>query len=103
MSKTEASPVVENRGTQVRRIVLTRGELIKILCNFVDFVKDREAKDFPVWVDGVFGEAERDGVIVFEAGGPAGERFVIENEKDDGLWQSLASELRDFNLGKEGE
>ena len=104
MTQTEASPSIVGRGTrEPKRITLTRGELIKILCDFVDFVKDREAKDFPAWVDGVFNAAERDGAIVFDSQAKAGERFTVENEKDDGLWQSLASELRDFNLGKEGE
>jgi len=76
MTQGKASPVVENRGTQVRRIALTRGELIKILCDFVDFVKDREAKEFPGWVDGVFGAAEQDGAIVFDRESPAGGRFA---------------------------
>jgi len=77
MTQGQGSPVVENRGThETKRIVLTRAELIKILFRFVDFVKDKEAKEFPGWVDGVFVEAERDGAIVFEAGGIPGRRFA---------------------------
>jgi len=60
----------------MKRIVLTRAEFIKILTRFVDFVKDKEAKEFPGWVDGIFAEAERDGAIVFEAGGIPGRRFA---------------------------
>jgi len=77
MTQRQASPSVVSGGTQEpKRIVLIRGELIKILCDFVDFVKDRKAKDFPAWVDGVFNAAERDGAIVFDKGEPVGRRFV---------------------------
>jgi hypothetical protein len=75
MKQGQASPAVESRGTQAERIVLTRGELIKILSGFADFVKDKEAEDFPGWVDGVFNAARRDGAIVFDREAPAGQRF----------------------------
>jgi len=75
MTQTEASPAWESRGTQDKRIVLTRAELIKILFRFVDFVKDKEAEEFPGWVDGVFVEAGRDGAIVFNPQAQVGERF----------------------------
>jgi hypothetical protein len=72
----QASPTVVSGGTkEPKRIVLTRGELIKILCRFVDFVKDKEAKEFPGWVDGVFAEAGQDDAIVFDSQAKAGERF----------------------------
>jgi len=80
MTQGQASPAVMSRGTQAKRIMLTRAELIKILFRFDDFVKDRRspqwAQDFPGWVDGIFAEAERDGAIVFEAGGIPGRRFA---------------------------
>lgn len=77
MTQEKASPVViTQQGTQARRIALTRGELIKILCGFVDFVKAGKAEDFPAWLDGIFGEAERDGAIVFDREGPEGRRFA---------------------------
>ena len=77
MIQEKASPVViTQQGTQEpMRIVLTRGELMKILSGFADFVKDKEAEDFPGWVDGVFNAARRDGAIVFDREAPAGKRF----------------------------
>jgi len=76
MTQGQASPAVMSRGTQAKRIVLTRAELIKILFRFMDFVKDKVAEEFPGWVDGVFVEAERDGAIVFDPEAPAGRRFA---------------------------
>jgi hypothetical protein len=92
VSKTETSPCV-NTGTKEKRIALTRAELIHILFQYEKEVKDID--DFSPFLDEVFNGQV--GVIVFDPRGKAGERF-----KDDGLSQSLASELRNFNLGKGG-
>ena len=75
MTQRQASPAVTSRGTQIKQIVLTRSELIKILFRFDDFVKDKKAQDFPGWVDGIFAEADRDGAIIFNLQAQVGERF----------------------------
>lgn len=77
MTQGQASPAVGSRGTrQEMRIVLTRTEIIQMLSRFVGFVKDKEPKDFPGWLDEIFAEAERDGAIVFDREAPAGRRFA---------------------------
>jgi hypothetical protein len=77
MSNEKASPILgKTMGThEQRRIALTRVDLIKILSRFVDFVKNKEAKEFPGWIDGIFAEAEWDGAIVFDSQAKPGTRI----------------------------
>lgn len=70
----QASPVVENRGTQAERIVLTRGELIHILWSYENEVKHPE--DFTDFLDRVMGGGNGGGAIVFDRETLAGGRFT---------------------------
>lgn len=71
MSETEASPCV-NTGTKEKRIALTRGELIHILFQYENDVKNID--DFSPFLDGVFNGQV--GVIVFDAHEQIGRRFA---------------------------
>lgn len=74
MTQRQTSPADQSRGTQeTKRIVLTRGELIKIISQFLDEVK--EAKEFPAFLDTIFAEAERGGAIIFDREAPIGRRI----------------------------